>query len=340
MITNKFKTYTYKVNGLNTAATSQKTNFNITKLKSAIKQSLSLWTAYSPLRFVESTAAETDFEISFIKQPDISAEIGVTIFGRSIEMNVTNRLFIDKFNEPEYPGSTWGPWDFIRALCHEVGHVLGLNHPPKDDMNNELYPGSMMSSSFGEKQVVRVCSQYDIDAVHQAHGAIILESIIGTSLQSSAEINTSFPGLHFIKGTWGVQLDGPVGNALSLYVFMPNTKGKSVSSVILNYNTYTANTLVHSVEMYDGLIPIQDYYLSSGLPKYGDSAYKEWEFTLGILDKKKIKNGILLKINLEFRNVTSTHDVGVFQLTAAKATSLFQLVIADFPDIRKLAMKK
>lgn len=340
MILNRFKTFTYKINGLSVAAGSQKTNFNTAKLKSAIKQSLSLWTAYSPLRFVESTAAATDFDISFIKQSGESAEIGVTIFGRSIEMNVTNRLFIDKFNEPEFPGSTWGPWDFIRALCHEVGHVLGLDHPPKDDMNNELFPGSIMSSSFGEKQVARVCSQYDINSVQQAHGAIVLEPMITTSLQNTAEINTSFSGLHFIKGSWGVQLDGPVGHALSLYVFMPGTKGKKISSVILNYNSYTANTMLHSVEVYDGLIPVQEFYPSSAIPKFADVAYKEWEFTMGILDKKKIKNGILLKLNLEFRNVTATHDVGVFQLIAAKATSLFELIVADFPDISKFAAKK
>lgn len=163
MIINKFKTYTYKIDGLNVAASSQRTNFNAAKLRMAIMQSLSLWTAYSPLRFEESTAAETDFDISFIKEPNESLAIGTTIFGTSIEINVTNRLFIDKFNEPEFPGSTWGPWDFIRALSHEIGHVLGLDHPPKDENTNmELFPGSMMSSSFGEKQVVRACTQYDI----------------------------------------------------------------------------------------------------------------------------------------------------------------------------------
>lgn len=338
---NRFKAYTYRVNGLDVAASSQGTNFNVTKLKTAINQSLSLWTAYSPLRFEESSAMETDFEISFIKESAETRAIGTTIFGRSIEINVTNRLFIDKFNEPEYAGSTWGPWDFIRALTHEIGHVLGLGHPPKDENTGvELFPGSIMSSSYGEKMVARVCSPYDIDSIQQLHGALKLDPHISTDLQNNTEISTSFNGLHFIKGAWGVQVDGPVGNTISLYVFIPGSKGKKINSIVLNYNTYTANTLVHSVEVYDGIKPIQEWYVSSGISKYADIYYKQWQHTIAIRDKKEIKNGILLKINIEFRGITNTHDVGIFQLTSAYATSLHEFPKVSFPDITKIYVKK
>ncbi|MEO6406775.1 MAG: matrixin family metalloprotease [Ferruginibacter sp.] len=341
MILNKFKIYTYKVNGLPIAATSQKNNFNPAKIKMAIKQSLSLWTAYAALQFQESSAAETDFTITFIKQNDQTIEIGVTIFLTSIEMNVTNRLFIDKFNEPENPPATYlGPWDFIRALTHEIGHVLELDHPPLDpNTNMELYHDALMSRSFGEKQVVRTLTQYDIDSVQQKHGSLKLEAPITPSLQANAQINISFTGLHFIKGDWGIQLDGPVGNALSLYVFIPESKGKKLSSIELNFNTYTANTLVRTVEAYDGIIPIQEYYISDGISKYADSGFKQWHFTCGILEKNKLKTGLFLKINIEFRNVVSTHDVGVFQLLSVKLTSLHELFRADFPDIKKLKMQ-
>jgi hypothetical protein len=341
MILNKFKTYTYKVNGLALAAASQKNNFNAAKVKMAIKQSLSLWTAFAPLRFQESTAAETDFTITFKKEAGQTIEIGVTIFLTSIEMNITNRLFIDRFNEPENPPATWlGPWDFIRALTHEIGHVLELDHPPLDaDTNMELFPEALMSRSFGEKQVERRLYSYDIDSLQQKHGHLKLEAPIITSLQATAQINTSFPGLHFIKGDWGVQLDGPVGHSLSLYVFVPETKGKKVNAFELNFDTYTANTLVHTVEAYDGIIHIQEYFISSGISRYASNGYKQWQFTGGILEKNKLKTGLFLKINIEFRDVVATHDVGVFQLLSVKVTSLYELPRVSMPDIKRLKMQ-
>ena len=341
MILNKFKTYTYKVNGLAVAAASQKTNFNAAKIKMAIKQSLSLWTAFAPLQFEESTAAETDFTISFKKEAGQTIEIGVTILLTSIEMNVTNRLFIDKFNEPENPPATWlGPWDFIRALTHEIGHVLELDHPPlHPDTSMEMFPEALMSRTFGEKQVERTLWAYDIAGLQEKHGTLKLEAPIVPSLQAIAQINTSFTGLHFIKGDWGVQLDGPVGNSLSLYVFIPESKGKRISSFDLEYDTYTANTLVHTVEAYDGIIPIQQYFLSSGISRYSTNGYKHWEFTAGILKKQRLKTGLFLKINIEFRNVVATHDVGVFQLLTVKLNSLYEPIRVNYPDIKKLKMQ-
>ncbi len=325
MAINKYKTYKYKVNGLNLAATSQKSNFNVEKLQSVIKQSLSLWTAFAPINFKEITTSDYDFDISFKKEAKKGYIGRLEIGGKNIVIDVDYRFFIDKYNEPEYPPYQ-DTWDLISVLTHEIGHFLKLEHVPRDPKSGaDLYPNSIMSLGLNIGEPRRVPTQFDIDNLIIKHKALLLTKTLPTNLQENSTSNENFEGFHFIKDSWGVQVDGPVGHKLSLSVFMPETKLKKIISVSVNFKTFTKNTIVHSIEMFDGINPIQTYFISAA------SSYKQWEFILGILDKKSINTGISLKFNLEFRDVIKTHDVGVFQLISAKAKYIQEVMKDDFP---------
>lgn len=327
---NRFKRITYKVIGLEIAAGSEGVNFSQSKIKLAIKQAFSIWSAYAPLIFEEVTGKNTDITIEFINQPNPTAALGTT-YGKYIEINTTNKFFIDKENEKDNPPvQLIGPFDLIAVLAHEIGHALGLDHPPSPSealMNNGMSPG----------RVLRQLYQYDIDQIVTKYGKIATSDIISTNLEDYADINTAFEGLHFLKESFGVQLDGPTGNKLSLYVFMPNTKNRKISSINLKYTTALANTFVNSIELYDGIIPLQHFYLNSTINRGWENPFKDWDIKLGILEKKKIKHGILAKINIEFRQIEQHWDVGIVQFKAISANSLFEIVV-DLPDFENIGL--
>lgn len=337
LLFNKFKKITYKVTGYDIAASSEATNFTVGKIKVAVKQAFGIWAAYAPLLFEEVNTANADITIGFRNWGNPSAELGITA-GKSIDINTANKHFIDKQFEKEVPpNSLIGPFDLVWILAHEIGHALGFDHPPIVN-NMESPTGTLMSWLISEGAIRRQLTKYEIDNIKAKYGLITNIDVISTNFTAFADVTSSFTGMHYIEDDSFLQIDGPVNNSASLNIFLPNTKNRKVSAINLKFTTYLANTVFRSIQFFDGIIPIQDYYLNAAIPKGSSTAFKEWDYKLGFLEKKKLKNGILAKLNIEFIDIERNWDVGVFQLKSITADGLEEFAV-ELPEYKSIPIK-
>lgn len=158
----QFKIKTFQVRGAEDCAASQGSAFTLEKVNVAVTQALSLWTAVAPISFVPvAPGAASDIDIHFVNNGH-TAVLGNAI----IEINVGNSLFIDLYNETVFHPSYVGPYDLVAEIAHEVGHDLGLNHPPTiPGTDVEEYPDALMSQSFTPGYIERSLKPYDILSV-------------------------------------------------------------------------------------------------------------------------------------------------------------------------------
>jgi hypothetical protein len=177
-----FKWKTYLIRNAAEAAASQGTSLTPEKVDIAITQALSTWSSVSPISFIPvAPRANPDIDIHFVDN-GYTLELGNAL----IEINIGNSLFVDLYNETNAHPTYVGPWDLIAEIAHEVGHNLGLDHPPLiPNTDMETNPDALMSRSLGPEVLERFLKLYDINEVQRLHGYLhFLDSPVLCSLQT------------------------------------------------------------------------------------------------------------------------------------------------------------
>jgi hypothetical protein len=325
-----FKAKTYLVRNADDAAASQGTSLNLEKVNIAVNQALSAWGSVSPINFIPVASGVTpDIDIHFVNTGH-DPQLGNAL----IEIHIGNSLFVDVYNETKFYPSYDGPYDLVAEIAHEVGHKLGINHPPLiPGTDIETSPDALMSEGFSPGLVERFLKPYDITEVQRLYGTISLGTAILCNLQTDVTTGTLEGDVHFIKGRNFIQLDGPVGKSVTMTASVQGTKNKTINAVNFKFTTYSPNVIVNTVELYDGSVLLQKYYTCCRNAENANNQVWPWNIKLGFLKRRKMLTGLVIKVNIQFKRFPSDNrwDYGVVQFTSISAEPLPQL--PDIPPI-------
>ena len=326
---NRFERIPFAVSGLDVAAGSQGANFNKEKVNLAWRQALSLWTAVAPVSFDAPFAGEEPLlRIQFDSNRQPNIELGTTAGhisrtssgaptgSASIHIDCDNDLFVDKFREPVRFPTHIGPFDVIGVLAHEVGHALGLDHPPKDPATGQETETGIMSATKGNG-VLRQLFPFDIREVQRLHGAIRLADPVAADLAGTAQLIDASPGVTLQKGSFGLIVFGPMETRALVDVLVP-AKGRFASALRLNFTTVTTNVFVNRVETWDGIVPIQGFSASSRCTGGEGLAGRTHLLQLGFLHRPTLANQVLVRLEVVFtkQGGQPQSDFGVLQVHA------------------------
>jgi len=124
---------------------------NPEQLRAATEEALGLWASFGQLRFVEvidSGPAPSDFSYTAGTTPQI--RIGhhpLAVAAHAYFPNADDGLGSDVHFDS---GGAWnlngGPWNFLEAATHELGHAIGLQHElERIAIMNPFYPQQRFS---------------------------------------------------------------------------------------------------------------------------------------------------------------------------------------------------
>jgi Matrixin len=257
-----------------------------------------------------------------------SSKISYTSSGPTGSAGITidsdNVLFVDRYRE-SLPIQVHGIWDLIAVLAHEIGHGLGLEHPPIDPATGEIESG-LMSPVEGDQNVKRQLYPYDIRNVQQLWGAIRPAGTVSANLPEAVLIDAS-PGVQLQTAGPGLVVSGPAsGPAPSRAVLdvLVSAKNSSPNALHLEFTTVTKNVFVNRVETFDGIVPLQQFAISARNSGDEGLAGKSWDLRLGFLSRRQLTNNMLVRLELFFtkNDGQPQFDFGVLQLAGVAAETL------------------
>jgi hypothetical protein len=342
LMPNRFSRITFSVTGVDVAAASQGTNLDKEKVNIAWREALSLWSAVAPLEFQPPFAgAQPLLRIEFIRDNKRSQVLGTTsgsisstpagpVGGAHVIIDCDNDLFVDKFLEPDRNPVLFGPSDVVSTLAHEVGHALGLDHPPVDPTTGRETEIGLMSRSIGEKAVLRQLFPFDIREVQRLHGAIRLANTVKAQLAETGQLIDASPGIKLLSGSFGLLVFGPMETRTLLDVLVP-AKGRLINALRLKFTTVTANVFVNRVTAFDGIIPLQEFAVSARSEGPGGLQGKPQDLRLGFLRRPSMGNDMLVRMEIIFtkRGGQLASDFGVVQLEQVAVETLARPPVAN-----------
>ena len=134
--------------------------------ESHIKAAMNKWESVTNVSF-QAVASHELADVTFISMPDASpSELGVT-YSVLENGNYKNYIgFNPDFQAPN--GGVQSEWD-ISTYTHEIGHLLGLDHPHYDDLEQAIYP-SQPVNYFEGTQAYTVMAYEEAESSGAYHG--------------------------------------------------------------------------------------------------------------------------------------------------------------------------
>lgn len=306
----------YSIQNAADAVTTQ--HLSLDKILISAEQALSLWSSVSAIRFKKLTqpGIEPEIPIRFINT-HTNGQLG----NGSGDINIGNRFFIDRYNE-DFKNIGWGPFDLVGAIAHEIGHMLIGNHSEND--------ASIMYPSFNEKQVKRFLFLEDIQRVQARYGVLRLGESFPCNLNNDTNVNVSSTNVQVFKSNRVVTLIGSDKESGMVIVSISKAKNVSINAVNISFTTLTPNVIVNSVDLFDGEILLQRYFIccqydSDDMNLNPFSELKEWKVKLGLLRKRKIKTSLIIKIDIQFKRFDNRFQTGEFRLYSLNAEPLVEI---------------
>jgi hypothetical protein len=324
---NRILRITFSVEGASVAAESQRENLNLEKVNIAVRQALSYWSAITPLVFTPPLAGEeARLRIRFRRDNRQSAELGTAsgfissmgglAGGSTVTIDCDNELFVDLFLERDLNPVLIGPFDLVALLTHEIGHAIGLDHSPDDEL-------AIMSKGIGPGFAQRQLFPFDIREAQRLHGSLVLAETRRASFAQTGGLAEASAGVTLQRLDTALVLFGPNGTRALLDIVVP-AKGVLTNALRLKFTTVSNLVFVNRVETFDGIIPMQQYALSSRSVGNEGLAGRTFDLRLGFLERRTMSNNLLIRMEVVF-----TGDFGVLQVHEAALETLPQLPLLD-----------
>jgi hypothetical protein len=323
---NRFERIPFVVSDADVAVSSQGTNLNDEKVNIALGQALSMWGAAAPLTFERSRPGEEALlRIMFTRELPSILNLGSAIGhisrtpagpvgSASVRINCDNDLFVDRFHETDLHATQPGPFDLVSILAHEIGHALGLDHPPVDPSTDRETEGGIMSRSFGTA-VLRHLLPFDIREVQRLHGTIRLAGQVKSNHGETGQLIDASANVELQRGSFGLVVSGAMGAATLVDVLVP-AKGASVNALVLKFTLVTMNVFVNRVSTFDGIVPIQEFSVSARCSGNEGLTGRSLDMRLGFLRRPRMANDMIVRLELFFtdRDGQPESEFGVLQL--------------------------
>lgn len=304
---NNLKRKTFRLFEVADAIASQHGNLTNEKLKIAVEQAFSLWSAVAPLNFVAIPDGTPDVPITFRRFGESNAELGNGL----VDINIDQDFFVDPFTEPDPRPVRLGPFDLVRTLAHEIGHKLGLDHPPDGTP-------ALMSAGQAPETVLRDLFPFDVAGIQGLFGAIQLNGEIASPLSTAILVDAS-TGVTFGAFDGAVVVGGPNGAHCVADCFI-DVQDRIVNSIKLKYNTISRNATVNNLELWDGFVRLQTYSLASRASG-GGLAGKTFEHQFGLLARRKMQTPLRARFDMTFKELDGGVN-GVAILQSVVATTI------------------
>ncbi len=304
-----FERISYAVSGMDVLVASQGSNLDMEKAEILWRQAVSLWSAVAPISFEPARSGEQPLLTLKFVQDGTTSELGATSSfitrlptgassgSASIEMKCDNQFFVDAFREHRRL-ATQPLFDLVTATAHEVGHALGLDHPPLDPQTQQETEPCIMSRNVGDS-VKRQLFPYDIREVQRLHGVLHAAQPVLVTFQQGADLVDSAPGVTLQSAGSETIIGGPVG-AFALYQVLVPAKGRWVNAVRVKFRTVSRNVFVNRIVVFHGIELLQSFAVSSRADDNEGLAGKMFDLQLGFLRRPVATKDMLVRFEVYF----------------------------------------